>query len=274
MQDLAGIHPWYSRVSWYLPHSAPSERLRRSAKGSTVSSQAQLGVKALEEGRIAEAVIFLEYATKFSPDNHQMWLLLGHAYHRNQQRSEAMDAYRRVAEGSVDPQLQIQARKALSALDGGRPPGESGPSSKVHCPDCRRLLVREDDQPLVCQCGWTERPVATGSARLQVRDLQAYCRHKSVRISVVFRGDLIVIGAAEIRIQGLGTRTYPVNPRLLFPEIEGLPVIEQTELELIMPKQDETGIFRERRASDDMTLGKLYSWEAFVEALSAFAQCA
>lgn|GEM_PF-1808409 len=235
-----------------------------------MSSQAQLGVKALEEGRIAEAVVFLEFATKFSPDNHQTWLLLGHAYLRNQQRREATEAYRRVVDQAADPQLQSQARKALSALDGGRSPGETVTPAKVNCPDCRRLLVREDDQPLVCQCGWTERPVATATPRLQVRDIQAYCRHKSVRISLVFRGDLIVIGAAEIRIQGLGTRTYPVNPRLLFPEIEGLPVIEQSELELIMPKQDETGIFRERRAADDMTLGKLYSWEGFVEALSAF----
>ena len=231
-----------------------------------------MGVKALEEGRIAEAVVFLEYATKFSPDNHQMWLLLGHAYHRNKQHSEAIDAYKRVADQAADPSIQGQARKALSSLEGGGVHGSvaMAEQTKVTCPDCRRVLVREPEKPLICRCGWSDRPVAAANPRLFVHDVQAYCRHHSVRVSIVFRGDLIVIGASEVRLQGLGTRTYPVNPRLLFASLDGMPAFEPEELALVMPKQDDAGVFRERRASDDMTLGKLYAWEVFVQTLSAF----
>lgn len=230
-----------------------------------------MGIRAFKEGRIAEAIVFLEYATKFNPDHHQVWLMLARAYQKDGQTLKAAEAYKFVLDHTQDGRLTGFAREGLSSIDDQRAlAAVQVAPSQLTCPECGVVIPETRlDRPW-CNCGWNNRGHVTLANRVFISDIQAYCRRRSVRISVLFRGDVIVIAASEVRIQGIGTRTYPVNPRLLFGSQHGMLCLDKSDLDKVMPKVSDDALFRERNAGDDLTMGKLYSWSQFLARLSEF----
>lgn len=230
-----------------------------------------MGIRAFKEGRIAEAIVFLEYATKFNPDSHQVWLMLARAYQKDGHALKAAEAYKFVLDHTQDGRLTGFAREGLSSIGDKRAlAAVQVASAQMRCPACGvAILETRLDRPW-CNCGWNNRSHVDVSNRVFVSDLQAYCRRRSLRLSVLFRGDVIVIAASEVRIQGIGTRTYPVNPRLLFNSQHGMLCLEKADLAKVMPKVSDDALFRERNAGDDLTMGKLYSWSQFLARLSEF----
>lgn len=241
------------------------QRSYQACKGLSVSSQAELGIRAFEQGRIAEAIVFLEFATKFDPENYAAWLMLAQAYQKDEQLQKAAESFQIILDNSLDQSLLAQAREGLTGLGGGQASGSGAAPSK--CPACG--MTFQEARPR-CACGGNARAQAPVAHRIYLHDIQAYCRRRSVRLGVIFRGDMIVISAGEVRIQGLGTRTYPVNSRLLFASTNGMLTIERSELDKVLPKVNEEAMFRERNAGDDITMGKLYSWQQFLARLSEF----
>lgn len=241
-------------------------------KGQHVSSQAEMGIRAFKEGRIPEAIVFLEYATKFHPDNHQVWLMLARAYQKDSQALKAVEAYKFVLDNTQDAKLAGFARQGLDSIEDRRALATGKVESRLlACPDCGVGVPLERAERPWCNCGWN---ATTRSASLVksifIHDIQAYCRRRSVRVSILFRGDVIVIAANEVRIQGIGTRTYPVNPRLLFNTTNNMLSLEARDIEKVVPKLSDDAMFRERNAGDDITVGKLYSWSQFMARLSEF----
>lgn len=230
-----------------------------------------MGIKAFKEGRIAEAIVFLEFATKFNPDNHQVWLMLARAYQRDGHSLKAAETYKFVLDNTRDLQLTGYAREGLASIEDPRALAAVRVEAvALTCPECGVAIppIRLD-RPW-CSCGWNNKAQASVSSRIFISDVQGYCRRRSVKVSVMFRGDVIVIGAGEVRIQGIGTRTYPVNPRLLFPASSGMLCVEQRDLGPVMAKMSDEALFRERGAADDITMGKLYTWSQFMARLSEF----
>ncbi|HEY9856336.1 MAG TPA: tetratricopeptide repeat protein [Stenomitos sp.] len=230
-----------------------------------------MGIRAFKEGRIAEAIVFLEYATKFNPDNHQVWLMLARAYQKDGQSMKAAEAYKLVLDRSQDTRLMGFAREGLGSIGDHRAlAAVQVAPTKVTCPECGVAIPETRlDRPW-CNCGWNNRSHVVLTNRVFLSDIQAYCRRRSVRISILFRGDVIVLAASEVQIQGMGTRTYPVNPRLLFNSQHGMLCIEMADLDKVMPKVSDDALFRERNAGDDLTMGKLYSFSQFLARLSEF----
>lgn len=236
-----------------------------------MSSQAELGIRAFQEGRFAEAIIFLEFAAKFDPDNYPVWLMLARAYNQGGQAQKAAETFKLVLDSCADPQILAKAREGIGSIeDQGALASVQSEGILTSCPECGVAIADSRlDRPW-CSCGWNSKVQAPVANRIFVHDIQAYCRRGSVRIGVIFHGDVIVISASEVCIQGIGTRTYPVNARLLFSTTHGMLTIERTELDKVMPKVNEEALFRERNAGDDMTMGKFYSWSQFLARISGF----
>ena len=238
-----------------------------------VKSSVDMGVRAFKEGRIPEAIVFLEYAAKFHPDNHRVWLMLARAYQKDGQPKKAAEAFTFVISNSSDPELALVARQGLGSLDESiqnepdAPTGETSPP--LECPECGSRIPAARRAAPWCMCGWGQKnqPVLTAK-RIYLQDIIAYCRRRGVRVSMMHRGDLVTVGASDVRIQGMGTRTYPVNPRLIFPAKDNLMLINQDDLEKVMSKVSDDALFRERAANDDFTMGKLFNWRQFVARLS------
>lgn len=232
-----------------------------------------MGVRAFKEGRIPEAIVFLEYAAKFHPEDHRVWLMLARAYQKDGQPRKAAEAFSFVISHGSDPALTDIARQGLDSLDEKvrtdtlTALGEV--DAPLKCPECGSNIPSSRRAAPWCMCGWGQKNQPTLTAkRLYVHDIVAYCRRKGVRVSLMHRGDLVTIGASDVRIQGMGTRTYPVNPRLIFPSRDGLMLIHMEELDKVMAKVSDEALFRERVANDDLTTGKLFNWRQFVTRVS------
>lgn len=232
-----------------------------------------MGVRAFKEGRIPEAIVFLEYAAKFHPDNHRVWLMLARAYQKDGQPKKAAEAFSFVISNASDPELAGVARQGLGSLDETL---QSDSQTAVGlaeppmlCPECGSGVPAARRAAPWCMCGWGQKnqPVLTAK-RIYLQDIIAYCRRKGVRVSMMHRGDLVTVGASDVRIQGMGTRTYPVNPRLIFPVKDNLMLVNQDDLDKVMSKVSDDALFRERAANDDLTMGKLFNWRQFVARLS------
>ena len=76
-----------------------------------------MGIRAFVEGRTSEAIVFLEYATRFNPDDYRAWLTLARAYQRDGQSKQAAEAFANVVSGSGDPDLVNDARLGIGSLD-------------------------------------------------------------------------------------------------------------------------------------------------------------
>ncbi|HEY9900208.1 MAG TPA: tetratricopeptide repeat protein [Pantanalinema sp.] len=236
-----------------------------------MNAQAEMGIKAFKEGRIAEAIVFLEFATKFNPDNHQVWLMLARAYQKDGQAFKAAETYKLVLDSTQDHQLTGYAREGLGSIEDPRALAAARVEAvALNCPECGVAIPPSRQDRPWCACGWNNKAQASVSSRIFISDVQGYCRRRSVKVSVMFRGDVIVIAASEVRIQGIGTRTYPVNPRLLFPASSGMLCVDQRDLGPIMAKMSDEALFRERGTADDITMGKLYTWSQFMARLSEF----
>ncbi len=232
-----------------------------------------MGVRAFKEGRIPEAIVFLEYAAKFHPDNHRVWLMLARAYQRDGQPKKAAEAFSFVISNASDPELAGVARQGLGSLDHSlRTESDSADADNqtlMECPDCGSRVPAARRAAPWCMCGWGQKNQQSLTAkRLYLQDVAAYCRRKGVRVSMMHRGDLLTVGSSDVRIQGMGTRTYPVNPRLIFPVRDSLLLINQDDLDKVMSKVSDDALFRERAANDDFTMGRLLNWRQFVARLS------
>ena len=233
-----------------------------------------MGVRAFKEGRIPEAIVFLEYAAKFHPDNHRVWLMLARAYQKDGQPKKAAEAFSFVISNASDPELAVVARQGLGSLDESvqtetLPLLGEEPQGAMQCPECGSSVPAARRAAPWCMCGWGQKnqPILTAK-RIYLQDIIAYCRRRGVRVSMMHRGDLVTVGASDVRIQGMGTRTYPVNPRLIFPVKDSLMLVNQDDLDKVMSKVSDDALFRERAANDDFTMGKLFSWRQFVARLS------
>ncbi|MBM3274758.1 MAG: hypothetical protein FJZ00_06375, partial [Candidatus Sericytochromatia bacterium] len=81
------------------------------------------------------------------------------------------------------------------------------------------------------------------------------------------REDVYLVAKQQFRLQGIGTKTYPVDPRLALGIRERMAVVLQDELR---PIQTEGGdaLFRVRPVTQNHGAGKFYSWRKMVALVS------
>jgi len=227
-----------------------------------MQSSIGIGIQAFRDGRFDEAAAIFDEICQAQPDNGKVAFLLGQAYQALGRATEARRVFSRL-QATADPQLAVLAANALASL------GDAGLESlqvdepaiqEVFCPRCGELVPSERQPSPWCVCGWGRRSHARV---IYLSHMLAYCRTRRVGVELKLRGDLYVV-ADDVRIRHLSDQASKSDPRLVFRSERGIPFISREDLDLIIPKVDETALFREKRGQE-LGVGKLLSWEDLYE---------
>lgn len=233
-----------------------------------MKSSIDLGVQAFKDGRFSDAITFLESSTKFHPDNYKLWLMLARAYHKDLQYDKALEAYQSVCIGATEDELLNVARQGLDAVRQEMKAAQNRPK-ELFCPECGTSIPAARHGSPWCLCGWSQKGAkVTHSSFIYLKDVQAYCHRNRIKIYLKRKNDIFVIQEDRVELQGLGTKTFPVDARLAFPLKERLAFMAQEELIPILPKVNNDALFRERNSLDNSTMGRLYNWGTFLARLS------
>lgn len=227
-----------------------------------MQSSIGIGIQAFRDGRFDEAAAIFEEICQAQADNGKVAFLLGQAYQALGRATEARRVFTRLQAGD-DPQLAALAANALASLgDAGLESFQAAEPAlqEVFCPRCGELVPSERQPSPWCVCGWGRRSHARV---IYLSHLLAYCRTRRVGVELKLRGDLYII-ANDVRIRHLSDQATKSDPRLVFRSERGIPFISREDLDLIIPKVDETALFREKRGQE-LGVGKLLSWEDLYE---------
>ena len=227
-----------------------------------MQSSIGIGIQAFRDGRFDEAAAIFDEICQAQPDNGKVAFLLGQAYQALGRATEARRVFTRL-QAAADPQLAALAANALASLgDAGLESlqADEPAAQEVFCPRCGELVPSERQPSPWCVCGWGRRSHARV---IYLSHLLAYCRKRRVGVELKLRGDLYVV-ANDVRIRHLSDQATKSDPRLVFRSERGIPFISREDLDLIIPKVDETALFREKRGQE-LGVGKLLSWEDLYE---------
>lgn len=226
-----------------------------------MNSSVQLGVKAFQEKRFAEAITLFEATIQARPDDFPARLMLAKAYQANSQFREARMVLQQLLRETDQPNLVQLAQQGLAGL----PPEEEveAPVEEppLFCPKCGELVPEERREEPWCSCGWNK-PVF--KRRLLLTDLQSYAEKAGAILAIKKGTDLYTIDQDEMRIMHLSDQSSPVDPRLVLKVERGLAFILPEELSLVMPQVHDSALFRERKQKNDLSLGKLLDWDELV----------
>ncbi|MBM3266468.1 MAG: tetratricopeptide repeat protein [Candidatus Sericytochromatia bacterium] len=231
-----------------------------------MKSSLDMGLLALEEGRYQQAIAILEATTKVAPDDPEVWLALARAYRGAGDIPKAIAAYQLILSmrppedlvAIVDPELEAIEHGAKEAI---------AEAMRPVCASCGAMLPASRASRPWCLCGWNTRTPPVMGRQLFLTDVFAYAQHRGVAIAFKRREDVFIAAKNQLRLQGLGNRTYPVDPRLALGSRERMAVVLQDELRPVQADAGPDGLFRER-GLNQLQGGQFFSWRKFVARVS------
>lgn len=231
-----------------------------------MKSSLYLGLKAINDGRFDQAVAILEAVTKVSPQDPKVWLALGRAYSGAQETAKATAAYSLVmALNPEESELEAAQRELARIEDQSRTVIKE--ALRVPCGACGALIPASRAGRPWCLCGWNARTPPIVGRQVFLHDVFAYAAHRGVSVSFRRFEDVFVVAKQAFSLQGMGTKVYPVDPRLVLPLAGRLPLLSQADLRPVSREGGPEGLFRVR-ALGDPTGGRYLTWQQMVAHLS------
>jgi len=226
------------------------------------------GVKAFQANRFPEAIAFYEQALADGEDDPRLHVLLAGAYHHNGQFELARTHYElAIAATDAEPLLKAaQAglakvaqgalpRRASSGTDGLRLPARPRDGLMV-CPHCGEAVVKE-----ACVCGF----LLVDPGRLGLDLVQAYCDTAKVIMFVRLGLDTYLIDRDRVCYRTANEQLAPIDPRLVFRKLHGLPMVYKDDLQLIAPFQSPWVAYPRPGTPGEP---RPFTWEGFLSVVS------
>jgi len=192
------------------------------------------GIKAFQAGRYSEAIASFGHVLQAQPDDPKLHLLLARAYHHNRQFALAQAHYETAIARSEEAGVVAIAQQGLDLA--GRqvvPTTTPTPSPApvqlparpkagiVVCPSCGEALPSG-----TCVCGFD----LADPQRLGLDLVHAYSLRREVLVLVRKGADPYLIDGDQVRYRSIGDRLIPVDPRLVFAPLNGIPSLWEYEL--------------------------------------------
>lgn len=191
------------------------------------------GIKAFQAGRYSEAIAAFEVAIRAQPEDPKLQLLLARSYHHNANFALAQAHYETALAVSEAPGmvaiaqqgLDMAARRVIPGAVTSEKPSVQLPARPKAglsvCPSCGEALSAGP-----CVCGFT----LADPERLGLDLVHAYCARMGALVLVRRGMDPYLIDADQVRYRSLGDRLHPVDARLIFPPLHGVPFLWDYEL--------------------------------------------
>lgn len=199
-----------------------------------MASETELGIKAFQQGRYLEAIAAFEQAIQAQPNDPRLHLLLARACHHSGQLGVAQHHYECAIATSDAPQILSVAQQGLEMLSRREVPNRTTVAPAKHtqlpsrpnrgmlaCPACGEALVSR-----VCVCGFD----AADPERLGLDLIHAYCAQEGVLVVVRKGLDHYLIDAERVRYRTAGEHLNPVDARVVFAPVHGIPCVLAQEL--------------------------------------------
>ena len=231
-----------------------------------MKSSLYVGLQALNDGRYDQAVAVLEAVTKVAPQDPKVWMALGRAYAGAGDSAKALAAFHLVI--ALDPaEEDIEAAQRALARIQDQSKAVIDEALRVPCGGCGALIPTSRSGRPWCICGWNARTPPLIGRQVYLHDVFDYAAHRGV--SVTFRRweDVFVVAKGQFSLQGLGVKAYPVDPRLVLPARDRMPILMQHELKPISAEAGAQGLFRVRPLGDPSG-GRYFTWPQMVAHLS------
>lgn len=197
------------------------------------------GIKAFQAGRYTEAIAAFSRALEARPEDPKLHLLLARAYHHEANFALAQAHYEAAIAGSEDPPLVSVAQQGLDLAARHTLPGTPAPAPAPAlqlpsrpraglqvCPGCGEALASG-----TCVCGFN----MADPERLGLDLVHAFSARREVLVVVRKGRDHYLIDHEQVRYRSAGNLLHPVDPRLVFPPIHGVPVMWEYELAPLQP---------------------------------------
>lgn len=238
-----------------------------------MKSSLEMGLRACQEGRYQQAIAILEATTQLSPGDPLVWLGLARAYKGAGETLKAIAAYQLLLTLRPPEAILTEAEAELATL-AHRSKGAIEEALRPVCEACGAMLPPARAARPWCLCGWNTRTPPVIGRQLYLSDLFAYAAARGVEVAFKRREDVYLASKNQLWLQGIGTKTYPVDPRVALGVRERMPVILQDELRPILPDAGQDALFRVRavRQARSQALaqgqGRFLSWRQMVAHLS------
>ena len=235
--------------------------------GIGMKSSLDMGVRACQEGRFGQAVAILEATTQLSPNDPTVWLNLARAYKGAGETLKAIAAYQFVLSTNPPEEILAQAEQEMAEVD-HRSKGAIAEAMRPVCEACGAMLPAARSARPWCLCGWNTRTPPVIGRQMFLADLFAYSAGRSVVVAFKRREDVYLVAKNQLRLQGIGTKSYPVDPRLAMGVRERMAIVLQDELRPVLPDAGSDALFRVRPLGQSHGQGKFLSWRQMVANLS------
>ncbi len=191
------------------------------------------GIKAFQAGRYAEAIVAFGHALQAHPEDPKLHLLLGRAYHHNAQFALAQAHYEAAIAATENPSLVAVAQQGLDMAVRQTVPTapQAAPAppqlparpraDRLVCPACGEALPAG-----ACVCGFA----VADPERLGLDLVHAFSARHEVLVVVRKGLDHYLIDPDQVRYRSGGDRLHPVDARLVFPPVHGVPALWEYEL--------------------------------------------
>lgn len=190
------------------------------------------GIKAFQAGRYPEAIAAFSHALEAQPDDPKLHLLVARAYHHNAQFALARAHYETAIARSEDAGVVAIAQQGLDLAGRQVVPAAPAKPALVQlparpkagisvCPSCGEALTSA-----ACVCGFA----LADPQRLGLDLVQAYSARSETLVLVRKGADHYLIDPDQVRYRSVGDRLLPVDSRLVFPPLNGIPFLWEYEL--------------------------------------------
>lgn len=231
-----------------------------------MKSSLDMGIRACQEGRFTQAVAILEATTQTSPGDPNVWLALARAYSGGGLPAKAIAAYQFVLNTRPPDDVAEAAHRELGMLDHSSKSAIEDAMRPV-CGACGAVLPAARAARPWCLCGWNTRTPPVIGRQAFLVDFMAYAAHRGVSVAFKRREDVFIVARNEVLLQGMGAKTYPVNPRLALGVRNRMAILTQDELRPVSADGGPDALFRVRGLGDRQG-GRFLSWRRMVAHLS------
>ncbi len=231
-----------------------------------MKSSLYVGLQALNDGRYDQAVAILEAVTKVASQDPKVWMALGRAYSGAGDSAKALAAFHLVIALNPAEEDIEAAQRALARIQ-DQSKAVIDEALRVPCGGCGALIPTSRSGRPWCICGWNARTQPLIGRQVYLHDIFDYAAHHGV--SVMFRRwqDVFVVAKGQFSLQGLGVKAYPMDPRLVLPSRDRMPIVMQNQLKPISAEAGPEGLFRVRPLGDPSG-GRYFTWIQMVAHLS------
>ncbi len=231
-----------------------------------MKSSLYVGLQALNDGRYDQAVAILEAVTRVAPQDPKVWMALGRAYSGAGDSAKALAAFHLVIALNPAEEDIEAAQRALARIQ-DQSKAVIDEALRVPCGGCGALIPTSRSGRPWCICGWNARTLPLIGRQVYLHDVFDYAAHRAVSVMFRRREDVFIVAKGQLSLQGLGVKAYPMDPRLVLPSRDRMPILIQNELKPISAEAGTEGLFRVRPLGDPSG-GRYFTWPQMVAHLS------